>query len=274
MIGLVSDASPLPGEVNRSDVSLEFLFREALARLEDRGVSYALAFDDVAHAFGESLLVDIDPRQLEFKLANLLIVSGQRYSPADFFFGTGEWGVWLKPITKSRVYREGRQLVRHHHAFRQTASYKHKSGLIGSGKHITHNHVVLDSIEKLDDYFRNFRRMFKRAETVGIEIRTEPLGPDFSNVGTVNTARPIWAEISERNVGIAIGSGGEIYRVGPGQHRTVVAKLLGLPSIPCEVRLVHERWLRRMMDATGRSAEAALRQGLAEIRRGSGYGEK
>jgi hypothetical protein len=261
----MADASPAPPAVGADQA----LWLDAeLARVRDGCAAFAVPFEEIERAFGDELLIVVDPVQLTHQLSDNIAIGGSTVSPVYFFLGGGDWmgAGWLKPITGSRVYREGEQILRRSGAFRKTASYAQKLKNLESGKSMLLNHVNIDSIEKLDAYYRNYRRMIHRARSQGIVPRGTFVIRDTLRPKDVNIARPLWAEVAERDIGVAIDAGGNLCRLGPGQHRTAVAKLLGLARLPCEVRCVHADWLQQRIDETGMTAFHALRVGLMAIR--------
>lgn len=256
-------AATNPSAVARAE--LNELLETGLAQLK-QGRSFAVGFDDIAELIGDELLISVHPKLLQLQLANSIKVEGKSCATTDFFVGQGDWLPWLADIEKSRVFREARQLQNHAYRVRPTPAYKHYVKLIETKVPFTLNHVAIDSVETLEDYFKNFRRMFRRAEEHGIVMRSSTEINETSGVGPTNSARPIWTEYAERNVGVAIGADGSLYRLGPGQHRTAVAKLLKLTSMPCEVRMIHLDWLLQLMKQHDMPADQALLQGLSEFR--------
>jgi hypothetical protein len=228
------------------------------------GAVFALPLEDAQHDLALSLT--IDPARLTRQIANTVSANGVSWSPVDYFLAGGDWTDWTTEIEGTRVFREARQLKNRKYRFRQTKSYRHRLGLLERGTPFTLNHVQIDSVQKLDDYFSNFEKMFQSAGEHGIVPRQSSGAVWQRADDAVNSARPLWAEYAESEVGIAISQDGSLLRVGPGQHRTAVAKLLELQSLPVEVRLIHADWLSSLMEKTQRGPLEALRIGLQQIR--------
>ncbi len=233
-----------------------------LADLQSGRARFALGFDDAVAFFGRRLIVNVDPARLEYQLENEVNDGDRTYAVPDFFVGNGDWSPWLKSLQETRVAREARQLVQQEFRFRRTHAYRTQLERIATQKVVTLNHVLIDSQEKLDDYFRNFCQMFHRAGRMGIRVMQDRELESDESFTTGNSARPVWAEYTERNIGIAIGSRGELYRVGPGQHRTAVAKTLNLAKMPCEVRLLHVDWIERQLLHSRQPLARALRMAV------------
>jgi hypothetical protein len=243
----------------------DWLAQALVAKPGDK-LLFSESFEDAEHLLGEVLQISIHPSRLTLQLADKIEVGGRMLSPVNFFLGFGDWSPWLQPISERRVYREAQQILRRKGAFRLTTGYINKKAAIEAGKTFTINHVSIDNIEKLDDYYRNYRQMIRRAREEGIVARPKTILSSALNADDVNSARPLWAEVAERNVGIAIDRDGSLHRLGPGQHRTAVAQLLKLSTMPCEVRCIHGDWLRRLIADTGLQPLGALAYGLDKVR--------
>lgn len=217
---------------------------EALSPDSSNDPRFAWDFDEASALFGGRLVIAVDPRLLVWQFPYEVETQAEKLDPSRYFLGSGEWSGFLTPIDKSPIYLQAVQLKSAGFAFRQAPVYQRFKKVILSGETRMMNNVELDTVEKLDAYFRNYRDMFARARTQGIR-RRPPVSLDGDQKKfRVNDARPLWAEISERDVGIAIDRDGQLHRIGPGKHRTAVAKVLGLERMPCEVRMVHAGWLK------------------------------
>ncbi len=215
----------------------------ALSRVASKGPRFAWDFEEAAALFGHRLVIAVDPRQLAWQFPYELETPSEKLDPSRYFLGSGDWSGFLNPIDKSPIYLQAVQLKSVDFAFRQAPIYRRLRKAIMSGETRMLNNVELDTVEKLDAYFRNYRDMLTRARKHGIG-RRPPVKLDGDPAHfRVNDARPLWAELSERDVGVAIDRDGQLHRIGPGKHRTAAAKVLGLDRMPCEVRMVHVDWL-------------------------------
>lgn len=224
------------------------------------------AFDDALDLFGGDLLIEADPAEFDRQMSYRIDPGGGTLSPSEFFVGDGDWSGWLVPLDSFRVMRELRELIAAGLDYRRTRRYAACRRAMDEGRVPHFHHANFDTPEKLDAYFVNFCRMIAAAERYGILPRPMARLDDDPGHYPTNAVRPLWLELSERNIGVAIGSDGTLVRLGPGKHRVAVAQLLALPSVPCEVRLIHADLLRRhLRDARG-DALAAVRHCLAEVR--------
>jgi hypothetical protein len=233
----------------------------AMAEAGNGDMPFRFPFAAAEALFSEPLIIDVDPGRLNFQFAYAVELGGATVDPSFYFLGAGDWSRFLVPIAKSPAYRQAEQLHAVNPAFRRTASYRHFRKSVLAGRDVTLNHIRMDSLDKLDDYFRNYRRLLISAARHG--IRRRPAGNVHRR--QLNEARPAWAELSERDVGVAIDADGGLHRIGPGKHRTAVAKVLGLERMPCEVRMVHVEWLRRAVPVGDPSLADRLREAIAEL---------
>jgi len=240
-----------------TDEALPFPRRLALA-VADAGNETAQFFfsqDEAADHFRSALLADLDPRPItqQFKVE----LGGD--DPTLCFLGKGDWGPFRRAISATRVFAETRQIFECGEDFRRTESYQALLARIRAGDVPVLNHVRMETVAFLDGYFMQTVHMIARAKAGGIARRQE------SAETPVADARPEWVERMERNVGLAIDRDGGLIRVGPGKHRMAVAKLLGLSSMPFEIRLVHVAWLRRQMNLRKLPAARALRAAISDL---------
>ncbi|MFT3987049.1 hypothetical protein [Aestuariivirga sp.] len=247
-----------------SEEALPFPRRLALA-VANAGAERAqffLPLDDAVDHFREALVADFDPRSItqQFK------VELGAVDPTLWFLGKGEWTRFCRSIEITRVFGETREVLEAGDGFRGTEAYQAFLARIRSGDIPVLNHVRMETAELLDGYFQHSVQMIARARARGIERHTEA---DVK----VSASRPEWLERMERNAGLAIDRDGSFIRIGPGKHRMAVAKLLGLSSMPFEIRLVHVAWLRQQMAKYKLPAARALRAAVSELTQ-SAHGAK
>lgn len=223
-----------------------------LAKRPGRAPRFAHAFDDAAALFGTRLVIGVDPRRLHSQFPYEMETTGGPIDPSRFFLGAGEWSGVLQPIAQSPVYLQAVQLIAADLMFRRTPIYRRLKTIIAAGRSRLINNVEIDTVEKLDDYFRNYQTMLRRARKHGILRRPAVKLDADPALYRTNHARPLWAEVSERDVGVAIDRDGTLHRIGPGKHRTAAAKVVCLERMPCEVRMVHVEWIKSQIPQLSR----------------------
>lgn len=125
------------------------------------------------------------------------------------------------------------------------------------------NFVALKTPQLVDSYFRQVIDLCRSISDNGLSRRA-----DFrrtANAFKNPTVRLPWVELTEADIGVAIGPNGELHHFGSGKHRISAAQALGLRVVPVEVRLVHLSWLQRQITISGGSALDALLQGIRSL---------
>ena len=115
------------------------------------------------------------------------------------------------------------------------------------------NDVPLDSERVIDAYFEHYLYLIESIRRSGVLPRIEV--PRSTADSLVRSAK---TEKEEREIQIAIGPEGELLRLGTGRHRTAIAQALELELIPVEIRLIHAKWLLRLVERSGKSPLATL----------------
>jgi hypothetical protein len=169
-----------------------------------------------------------------------------------------------RPLVEARDWKIGRlsenpihermnQLVHYGPAYREMPSYKRLLTQASRGKPRICNDVPLDSEAAIDAYFEHYLQLIESIRRSGFLPRTEV--PRLTADPLVRRAK---TEKEERDVLIAIGPQGELLRLGTGRHRTAIAQALGLERMPVEIRLVHAKWLSKLVERSGKSPLDAL----------------
>jgi hypothetical protein len=229
------------------------MLARGLEALERKSRGFAVPTPMVTSCLANELLIDYPPAEIDAFLADWVFDGERRSHTSDNFLSSGDWTPISSPIMDSPVAREALELKACDLDFRATDAYAEMVRATECGKALRRQQVLLDRRELIDDYFRRFAALFR-------SIREEGVLPYhlLREKGK--------AQSGERNVGIGIGCGGEVYRLPGGQHRTAIAKVLGLSAMPVEVRLVHTGWLREIMIQTGSPPAHALREGIALLK--------
>jgi hypothetical protein len=228
------------------------MLARALPRLERKDRGFAVPTPLATSCLGKNLLLAYPPAEIDSFLADWVLDGKRRLHTSDNFLGAGDWRPISGAIMDSPVAREAAELNACTLDYRATSAYVEMVRAAEGGKAIRRQQVLLDRRELIDDYFQRFVTLFR-------SIREHGVLP-YHMLRQRGTAEP-----GERDVGVAIGCGGEIYRLRGGQHRTAIAKVLGLPAMPVEVRLVHAGWLGKIRDETGVPPARAICEGIWRI---------
>ncbi|MBA3519171.1 MAG: hypothetical protein H0T75_16395 [Rhizobiales bacterium] len=242
-------------------------FDAAVAALLERPDAAGIAPAHAFWYFGGALHLWVEPRSLQRRLSDFVADHrGARWIGASFL-DAADWSGAVLSLRKSPIHREMGQLVRADLEFRRIAAYQSLLRRAELGQPAVRNGIVLAGVAEIDAYFRYCADLAASMRQHGILPRRE-LGRLQTSSSTHRAARPRGIDRAERDIGVAVTETGELVRHLGGKHRTAIARVLRLPRIPVEVRLVHVRWLKRQMDRTGLPAHQALPAGLATLASG------
>lgn len=227
----------------------------------------------VLPAAGPQLLGHVATAGISLRLHDWLDYHGRPAHVGRFFQLGGNWQPLLSPIDDSLVMREAEQLHAAGFRFADTVVYDQYVRRIAMGKPVLRGKVFLDSVDLIDAYFSRYVALFRSIETDGLQhhavhdrLQPKPGGPQQREPQRVGLSswRQRLAEWGEREIGVAIGENGDIHRLPGGQHRTAIARVLGLPRLPVQVRLVHAGWLARQPEP---SPWLAIQRALQQAQR-------
>lgn len=222
------------------------------------GVPFALAH------FGDDLLLDLPTTKIDRRLVDLIRCGRQTLHVSDYFLGLGDWHLLSNSVMKSSVAAEAIELAKHGLDYRETVAYRRYLARAKAGRAVTRNRIRLDSGAQIDGYFERFVALFRSIESRGL-LRLEAARRNAPEISGSSVVRHWATEVSERELGVAIGPAGEYYRLPGGQHRTAIAMILGLKTIPVQIRLVHSEWVLAAMQRHRRGAAASVRMAMREI---------
>jgi hypothetical protein len=164
----------------------------------------------------------LEIRQVMF---DWLQVGGRSLHASDYFIGGGDWSVFLRSIEKSAIMQEAIELIEKDMAWSKTEVYRAMLQAIERGAPLRRQQMLLDSEEAIARYFQRFHRLAESIRTRGM-LRPADVDRPAENLG-------------EREIGIALDCDGSLVKLPGGQHRVAIARAIGLPRIPVEVRLIH-----------------------------------
>ncbi len=256
-------ATPLLG----SRLVFPNMFDKAIERLLAGSDDVLVLPDHARWYFGRALNLDIDPARLTARISDFVRDQHGAHWIGTSFLDAGDWSAALRPLAGSPVHREMSELVAAGLDFRGTAAYAEMIAAAGRGRPLKRNGIRLTGPAQVDAYFGYCVDLVKSMRKHGVVPRREFRG--FRKRWLKHHgARPPQLDTAERDIGVAIGAGGELVRHLGGKHRTAIAQALAMPKIPVEVRLVHIAWLAGAMERTGLPAHRALPQALQAFRAG------
>ncbi len=217
---------------------------------------------------GERLTVAVSPAEVDLVMYDWVAAGGRRFHVDRFFVGGGDWSPLLDPVEDSSICREARELHEAGMDRHATHVYRRYLERARAGRPVRRNKVPLATDAAVDAYFDRFVGLFESVRRHGI-LRRETLSradeEALGGIGRELPMRRLWSEWVEKEIGVAISAHGELIKLPGGQHRTAIARVLGLATIPVQVRLVHRDWWRRTIAETGLPAVPALSAALSAI---------
>ncbi|WP_332675314.1 hypothetical protein [Aromatoleum sp.] len=244
----------------------EWMLDRALksAAASGAGSAFAVPLPYALEGFRERLCLELPTTLLGQRLADWVQCGRQVIHVGDYFLGLGGWDAISYPFSKTGVMREAAELSRLDLDYKSTPSYRNYKKAIDAGRPIRRNKVALSSEALLDAYFERYLGLFRSIRQRGVlplrDARELTTGP-----AAESEVRRYRTEAGERDIGIAIGPLGRIYCLPGGKHRAAIATVLGIPSVPVEVRMVHAEWVRGVQVRYGVAPAEAVRRGLREL---------
>lgn len=249
--------------------AVEWLLDRSLRSADAFGAGsvFAVPLPYALEGFRERLCLELPPALLGQRLADWVQCGRRAVHVGDYFLGLGGWDAISYPFSKTGVMREAAELARVDLDYRSTASYRHYKTAVDAGRPIRRNKVYLSSDALLDAYFERYLGLFRSVRQYGVlalrDARGLVAGPPAESA-----VRRYRTEAGERDIGIAIGAGGRIFGLPGGKHRAAIATVLGIMSVPVEVRMVHAGWVRAMQVRHGGTPGEAVRRGLVDLAEG------
>lgn len=197
---------------------------------------------------GDALCGHVPLARLEHRLHDWFRQGGHVLHTSHYFRLGGDWAPLRTALDASPVVREARQLFATGFRFHDMPLYAHYCRRAEQGSPVLRSHVLLDSRERIDAYFGRYTELFRSVQDVGLQHRFAYRGLRVRRSG-LGAWKQYWAEQGEQEIGIAIDHDGTLCRLPGGQHRTAVARVLGLSALPVQVRLVHSGWLKNQSAA-------------------------
>lgn len=240
---------------------LEMQLRRSLAW---KGFCLPVSF--ATEAMGESLFLNVSPKDLPVSMCDWVLLDKKRLRISEYFVGEGDWSKVASSDYTDKQIKELKELIDNPRAFRDTEAYRLAHEKMLRKQPLDSNGVSLDKPSLIDAYFERNAFLVESIKRHGILRLSEVLKQGAACPGS--PARNWGADRTEKDISVAVDSAGGLVRLPGGYHRFAIARLLNLPSIPVQVRLVHREWLRkRCSEAGGGKITGVLVNAIAEFRR-------
>ncbi len=205
-------------------LALKFLFG-----VRNKPINFCLHPILFKHLQAKRLTLMVQPDQIKHFLLDWIRLEGQDIHIADYFFGGGDWHGIIRLNQKSTVVNELNEMVALNWDYRQSRVYQQYVVRMQNGQCKSRQQVLLDTIEKIDDYFARFHRLFLSISKHGYL--------------TVDQLQRLKHAEVDQEIGVAINAHGELIKLPGGQHRFAIASYLNI-HIPVQVRLIHVDFIK------------------------------
>lgn len=213
-------------------------------------------------AFGPWLEIEMPVGALQSRTHDWVRCGKATYHVGQYFLTEADWPSLVKPLVPSAVMREAAYLRASKLAYRGTLIYARYLEMMEQGYVITRNRALVNTREKLDDYFDRFAALYRSIEENGVlrmrDVRRAAALPGSTAPGSGD------GDVRNMDIGVAIGPDGALAVLPGAQHRLAVASVLRLDKVPVQVRMIHGRWLRGLPRDQAASVDG-LRQALADL---------
>jgi hypothetical protein len=172
----------------------------------------------------------LHPNQIEWVLRDWVNMNQKDIHISDYFFGLGDWTNISYKSHQSSVEHELKELLLCDWDYQKTAIYQTYIKRMQEGQYKSRQHVILDTVEKIDGYFERFHALYLSIKTHGF-LSTYAL----EKIKTLDV---------DREIGVAINEHGRLIKLPGGQHRFAIASALNL-RVPVAVRLIHIDFIKQ-----------------------------
>lgn len=180
--------------------------------------------------YGEKLLIRVNPDNVIYYLPVEKNSKGiiKRYKTN--FIIDGNWDKSIELLDehkKTKTINEVLKTYEHGGSFKNTKAFENDKKKFEANNFDEINEPIKEKFNSKDDidkYYKKNIELYEQISKYGYKKQSK------------NSSH--WT----REIGVAIGPNGEIYRYGNGYHRMAIARYLGLKEIPVVVKKIHKDW--------------------------------
>lgn len=220
-----------------------FWLRYQLAQLDQCG-GFALHPLHAQKFYGKKLLIQLPLERIQYAMHDWVGTGAQTLHTSDYFLTSQDLLSISLRTENMQVYRHAQELQAANWEYQKTRVYQQFCNASASGKPITKQQIVLDSIEAVNGYFERFKKLYQSMQKNGMLSNAE--------ISRIENIPP------DREIGIALDSSGAIIKLQGGQHRFAIAKLLNISHIPVEVRMIHRDLIAQACHSPKKSPVQAI----------------
>lgn len=172
--------------------------------------------------YKEALTLDVDPHSL-----NSLVVfenKFQRRKLGNRFIWDGDWDTSVTSFQDSFRYQFMADIWENRGDLTKSRRYQEMMQMIASGRPYRsyHKGVYLDTEQKVYRFLEIYIVFMEQLESEGYK-----------------------SELSPDPLGVALNRNGQMIKINKGLHRLAMAQVVGIKSIPVQIRAVHRVWWER-----------------------------
>jgi hypothetical protein len=236
------------------------MLRRGLTQAVQSAQGFFVALPYVLSRLSDRLLTRVPTAAIKLRLTDWVRWGDSRLHISTRFLGAGDWSGISSSVLDSPVVREARAIFQHGLNYRATPAYARYRERAQAGNPVRRNNIALSCPELIDAYFQRFVDLFRSVQLYGVQSRKEYGG--YAGLSRPSAIRRLQTEWGEKEIGIAIGAKGHVYRLPGGQHRAAIAIVLGLDTLPVQVRLVHSQWVLQRLAEHGGNISDAIARGI------------
>ena len=176
--------------------------------------------------FNQDLIIFIETEKISHFITSWVYSSSTYVHSSDYFLTNFDLLKHCKEINQIPTIKIIEDLQSKNFIHENTTYYKKLNDRIKNNKPVTKQQILLNSEEKVKNYFKRIHSLHQSIAKNGLISNIE-----FSKYGKQHI---------HREIGIAINNDGTIIKLQGGQHRFAIAKLQKIEKIPVEIRLIHK----------------------------------
>ncbi|MFC2144942.1 hypothetical protein ACFLQQ_01295 [Actinomycetota bacterium] len=181
------------------------------------------------------LVFKIDPKKIKYHTGDPDKLSD------NLFVWSGGWDRKIIVIEEHEKFNMIRELIVEKRKYEELQFYSYAIKQIKMGKPVSRGNQMLDSKEKIMQYFKKQERLFEEIRSRGFNLELAP------------------------EIGVAVSREGGLIHYRQGHHTLAMAKILGVKNVRVRTRAVHRLWLLENIKGDGLFLLKSLRRGINKL---------
>lgn len=194
--------------------------------------------------FKDDLVVFIETEKITHFITSWICIKSKYVHSSDYFIANFNLLEHCKEINRLPILRTIEELLSNNFIHKNTQYYKKLNESIKNKRPITKQQALLDTEEKVDNYFNRIHALYQSITRHGL----------ISNKIIAKNGK----QYIDREIGIAINNDGSLIKLQGGQHRFAIAKIKKIEKIPVEIRLIHKDIIKNVSENYKLSSIAAI----------------